>query len=98
MDADPDVFPFLQAAAEHNTLMELNANPARLDLNDVHLAAAKRHGIPIVISTDAHSVQDLDLMHYGVDQAGRGWLESGDVLNTLPLGDLQSWRMRRSRT
>ena len=73
----------MQAAKEQGTFLELNANPARLDLNDVHLAAAKRLAIPIVINTDAHSIDGLDVMRYGIIQARRGGLTSQDVANTL---------------
>ena len=72
------------AAKAHGKFMELNANPRRLDLNDVHCAAAKRHGIPIVISTDAHSISNLDLMRYGILQARRAGLTKEDVVNTRP--------------
>jgi DNA polymerase (family X) len=72
------------AAARHGTMMEINANPARLDLDDVAVAAAKRHGIPIVISSDAHSVGGLDVLRYGVLQARRGGLTAEDVANTRP--------------
>jgi DNA polymerase (family 10) len=72
----------MKAAKESGTLMELNANPARLDLNDLHLAAAKRMGIPIVISTDAHSTTGLDVMRFGIKQARRGGLTRKDVANT----------------
>ena len=79
-----DMEQVFEAAAKHKKLLELNANPARLDLNDLHCAAAKRHGIPIVISTDAHSIDGLDVMQYGVLQARRGGLTAPDVANTLP--------------
>ena len=79
-----DMEQVFDAAAKHKKLLELNANPARLDLNDLHCAAAKRHGIPIVISTDAHSIDGLDVMQYGVLQARRGGLTAPDVANTLP--------------
>ena len=72
----------MKAAKSNGTLMELNANPARLDLNDNHLAAAKRLGIPIVISTDAHSIDGLDVMRFGITQARRGSLTRHDVANT----------------
>jgi DNA polymerase (family 10) len=78
----------LACAAEHDVAMELNAHPHRLDLRDVDLIAAKRAGVKIVISTDAHSTSDLDLMPYGVEQARRAWLEPADVLNTLAAGEL----------
>jgi DNA polymerase (family 10) len=77
-----DIEQVIAAAARHGKLLELNANPMRLDLNDVHCAAAKRHGVPIVISTDAHSTAGLDVMRYGILQARRGGLTSADVANT----------------
>jgi DNA polymerase (family 10) len=77
-----DIDAVLKAAAKAGKFMELNANPARLDLNDVHLAAAKRLGIPIVISTDAHTTDGLDVMRYGITQARRGGLTKADVANT----------------
>ncbi len=72
----------MKAAKRTGTLLELNANPARLDLNDVHLAQAKRMGIPIVISTDAHSIDGMDVMRFGIKQARRGGLTKADVANT----------------
>tara|TARA_R110002073_G_scaffold73085_17_gene178880 strand:+ start:35189 stop:36910 length:1722 start_codon:yes stop_codon:yes gene_type:complete len=84
-----DIDAVMTAAKANGTLMELNANPARLDLNDVHLAAAKRHGIPIVISTDAHSTDGLDVMRYGIKQARRGGLTKDDVANTRPWSEMK---------
>jgi DNA polymerase (family 10) len=81
---DVDIEQIIVAAAEQGKLLELNANPARLDLNDVHLAAASRHHVPVVISTDAHSIAGLDVMRYGVLQARRAGLTRNDVANTLP--------------
>ena len=78
-----DMDTVMDAVKEHGKLMELNANPARLDLNEIHLAAAKRRGIPVTISTDAHSIQGFDVMRYGILQARRGGLTSKDVANTL---------------
>jgi DNA polymerase (family 10) len=72
------------AAAKRGTFLEINANPARLDLDDVACAAAKRHGIPIVISSDAHSTSGLDVLRYGILQARRGGLKAADVANTRP--------------
>jgi DNA polymerase (family 10) len=63
-------------------LLEVNAQPDRLDLNDLHIQMAKRAGVKLVIGTDAHRVQELDCMRYGVDQARRGWCEANDVANT----------------
>ena len=87
---DVDMEAVLQAAAEHHTLLELNANPARLDLNDVHCAAAKAKGIPITINTDAHSIEGLDVMRCGIMQARRGGLTATDVANTMAWADLRA--------
>ncbi|MEQ8848603.1 DNA polymerase/3'-5' exonuclease PolX [Botrimarina sp.] len=71
----------IAAAAEHGKLLELNANPMRLDLDDIHCAAAKEAGVPIVISSDAHSPAGLDVLRYGVLQARRAGLTREDVAN-----------------
>ena len=72
----------MAAAKKHGKLLELNSNPMRLDLNDVYCAAAKQHGIPIVINTDAHSPDGLDVLRYGILQARRAGLTKADVANT----------------
>ncbi|MFK7769494.1 MAG: DNA polymerase/3'-5' exonuclease PolX [Mariniblastus sp.] len=77
-----DIDAVFQAAKENRKLVELNANPIRLDLNDVYLLAAKTHGIPVVINTDAHRPGGLSNMKYGIKQARRGCLTAGDVANT----------------
>lgn len=92
-----DVEEVLKAAAALGVAVELNASPHRLDLSDLHAARARDLGVPVVISTDAHSVQQLDWMHYGVEQARRAGLEAGDILNTRPLGAFQSWLRGRRR-
>ena len=91
-----DVEAMLEAAAEHQVAVELNANPRRLDLNDVHVHRAKELGVQVVISTDAHSPAGLADMRFGVDQARRGWLESADVLNARTLGEFRAWLARRA--
>jgi DNA polymerase (family 10) len=85
---DVDIDSVFQAAKETGTLLELNANPIRLDLNDRYLLAAKTHGIPIVINTDAHKIAGLTNMKYGIKQARRGCLKKGDVANTKTLKQL----------
>ncbi len=85
-----DLEAVMQAAVDNGKLLELNANPARLDLHDVHLAAAKKYGIPIVISSDAHSVDGLDVLKYGVLQARRGGLTAADVVNTKSWDAIES--------
>jgi len=80
--ADVGYDEVFKAAADHGVMMEINAHPSRLDLDDIHAAAAKDHGIPIVISTDAHSCHGLNVMQYGVYQAQRAGLTKQDVANT----------------
>jgi len=77
-------------AAKHNVALELNSSPERLDLSDVLLRAAKAKGCRFVISTDAHHPKHLLNMRYGILTARRGWLEKGDVLNTLPLSQFEA--------
>jgi DNA polymerase (family 10) len=84
-----DLEAVMKAAKKHGKFLELNAHPTRLDLDDVACAAAKRHGIPIVISTDSHNVPGLAAMRYGVQQARRGGLTAADVANTRPWGEVK---------
>ena len=88
----------LQAARDLDVAVEINANPSRLDLNDVHAHRAKELGVKVCINTDAHSVQRLDHMSYGVDQARRAWLNKEDVLNTMTLAQFLMWLERREGT
>jgi DNA polymerase (family 10) len=81
-----DMEAVLNAAARHGVAVECNASPERLDLKDTYLRMAKDRGVPIVISTDAHTASMLHFMKYGVQMARRGWIGKKDVLNTLPLG------------
>lgn len=80
----------ISAAAENGKLLELNANPARLDLNDLNVSAAKRRGVSIVISSDAHSTSGLDVLKYGILQARRGGLTRDDVANTRSWDEVKS--------
>jgi DNA polymerase (family 10) len=80
---DADMEAIFREAARRGVAMEINAHPVRLDLNDQHARMAKEFDVPIVISTDTHILANLDYMAYGVGVARRGWLEKGDVLNTL---------------
>jgi len=84
-----DFEPVMRAAAERGCALELNAQPDRLDLPDVRCRMARDMGVKVAISTDSHSTVELDFMRFGVDQARRGWLEPGDVLNTRSLGELR---------
>ena len=82
---DYEMEKIFDAAKKHGVVMECNAHPDRLDLKDVHLRAARDRGVKFVISTDAHTTENLKLMKYGVTTARRGWVEKKDVINTLPL-------------
>jgi DNA polymerase (family X) len=84
-----DMEAVIEAAAKTGTFLEINANPWRLDLNVPHAAAAKKAGVKLVISTDAHSTGGLDMMRCGVLQARRAGLEKEDVANTRSLAQLK---------
>ena len=86
-----DVEAVLEACAEHDVAVEINAHPRRLDLNDRHVFRARELGVRIVVNTDAHAVRGLDVMRFGVDQARRGWLQADHVMNTRPLADMLEW-------
>jgi DNA polymerase (family 10) len=91
---DVDMEAVIAAAARTGTFLEINANPWRLDLNELYAAAAKKAGVKIVISTDAHSTRGLDLMRCGVLQARRAGLEAGDIANTRSLTGLRKLMKR----
>jgi DNA polymerase (family 10) len=80
--ADLDMDAVLAAALETGVALEINAHPSRLDLDDVHARRAIDMGIKLSINTDAHSDTDMDLMHFGVSTARRGWVEADNVINT----------------
>ncbi len=84
-----DMERILERAKKAGCFVELNAHPDRLDLDDAHCMLAKQLGLKVAISTDAHSLTDLDFMRFGIGQARRGWLEPDDVINTRPLADLR---------
>jgi DNA polymerase (family 10) len=86
-----DMEALFEAALEYGVALELNAQPDRLDLNDVQVRRASELGVKVVINTDAHCVDHLRFMSYGVDQARRGWLEQRNVLNTMTWMQLQAW-------
>lgn len=80
---DVDMDEIFATAKKTGTAIEINAYPLRLDINDTYAKRAKEMGIPIVIATDTHVINQFDYMRYGVSIARRGWLEKDDVLNTL---------------
>ena len=85
---DLDMASVFEAAARTGTALEINSYPGRLDLNDINARAAKEAGVRMCINTDAHDVEQLFAMKYGVNVARRSWLERKDVLNSLPHEEL----------
>jgi DNA polymerase (family 10) len=79
-----DIEKVIEAAAASDTAMEINGNPHRRDLSDVHARLAAEAGVKIVLNTDAHAPVHFDFMVYAVATARRAWLEPNDVLNTGP--------------
>jgi DNA polymerase (family X) len=84
-----DMERVIAAAGELGCHLEINAQPDRLDLDDIHAQAAKLAGVRLAVSTDAHSVNGFRNMHFGIDQARRAWLTRDDVINTRPLPELR---------
>lgn len=84
-----------EAAERHGVALEINAFPNRLDLNDTLAREARRRGVWLVIDTDAHKVEHLAAMRYGVAVARRAWLTRADVLNTRSWADFSAWLSRR---
>jgi len=93
---DVDLDAVIKAAAEHGKFLELNAHSKRLDLTDVACAAAKKHGVKIVINSDAHRTSAFEMLRYGILQARRGGLTKQDVANTLTWPQLKKLIGRKS--
>lgn len=83
-----DFDKILRAAKETDTILEIDAYPERLDLNDINIRRAKEAGVKMVIDTDTHRKDQLRYMEFGVAQARRGWAEKRDIINTWPLEKL----------
>ena len=94
---DVDMARIVRRARERGVLLEVNAQPSRLDLTDVHCRMAKDEGALVSLDSDAHSVHDLDDLRFGIGQARRGWLEARDVANTRPLKELRTLLERRRK-
>jgi len=90
-----DMEAVLNAAAETGVALEINAHPARLDLDDIYARRANELGIPISLNTDAHSEEDMDLRFYGVAIARRAWLTKEDVINCWSTKKLLGWLKNR---
>jgi DNA polymerase (family X) len=84
-----DVERIVRHAKANGCCFEINSSPDRLDLSDEHARMAKESGVQVAVNTDAHSIKELAFITAGINQARRGWLEPGDVLNTRPLRELR---------
>jgi len=89
--ADLDMDVVLKAAAETGTALEINANPARLDLDDVQARRAIEMGIKLAINTDAHDADHMGFLPFGVATARRGWVTAADVINAWTPKQIQAW-------
>jgi DNA polymerase (family 10) len=94
--ADLDMEAVLRAAAESGTAVEINSDPRRLDLNDIHVRRAIELGVTLTISSDAHDAAGLELLRFGVATARRGWAAAGDVLNTRSVDEVLRWAAHRA--
>jgi DNA polymerase (family 10) len=86
---DFDLLRVLRHARQRGCFVELNAHPARLDLDDAACQMARTEGVLVSLNSDAHSALDFDDLHHGIGQARRGWLEKADVLNARTLEALR---------
>jgi len=93
-----DVERVIEKALETGTFLEINSQPDRLDLTDVHARAAREAGLKLVIDSDGHELGALDFVELGVGQARRAWLTKDDVLNTRTWKQIEKLRKKRPRT
>lgn len=94
--SDLDMDAIMAAAVEHDTALEINANPRRLDLDESHARRAQELGVKLAINTDAHDIDNLELMHFGVSNARRGWITPTSVINTWETNELLNWLSARN--
>ena len=95
--SDVDVERVIEKALETGTFLEINSQPDRLDLTDVHARAAREAGLKLVIDSDGHQLSALDYVELGVGQARRAWLTKDDVVNTRHLDAARASCGRRAR-
>ncbi|MCK9614875.1 MAG: DNA polymerase/3'-5' exonuclease PolX [Candidatus Omnitrophica bacterium] len=88
---DIDIDEICRAAADNQVALEINCYPQRLDLNDINVMRAKKHGVKLTLGTDSHQLNQLWSMELGVAVARRGWLEKGDIINCLSLNGVIKW-------
>jgi DNA polymerase (family 10) len=92
---DVDLEAVFAAARTHGKAVEINSSPERMDLSDVNARRAGALGLPVAVSTDTHSLRELDHLELGIGIARRAWLPPEQVLNTRPLDDLLAWARAR---
>jgi DNA polymerase (family 10) len=93
--AQIDVERVIEKALETGTFLEINSQPDRLDLTDVHARAAREAGLKLVIDSDGHQISALDYVELGVGQARRAWLTKEDVVNTRTWKQIEKLRKKR---
>ena len=91
-----DIEQIIEAAACCGVALEINAHPARLDLDWRHVKKARDHGVQIAVNTDAHSVAGLDHLGYGIGIARKGWLRATDIPNALGCEAIAAWLRRQT--
>jgi DNA polymerase (family 10) len=91
-----DLEALIEVCAENGTMLEINSNPDRRDLNEVNARSAAAGGVSLLINSDAHSTAGFEAIRYGVWTARRAWLTRADVANTLPWDELRK-RLKRAR-
>ena len=89
--ADLDMDAVFAAAHDTGTILEINANPYRLDLDDVHARRARDLGVRLSIDTDSHNAGDFEMLRYGISTARRAWVTPSDVINTWPTDQFIAW-------
>ena len=87
---DIDLDAVFDAAKKTGTIMEINSYPERMDLRDIHVRAAVKAGVKLVISTDAHNTDQLHFIKLGIGTARRGWAAKNDVINTRRLKEMMN--------
>jgi DNA polymerase (family 10) len=83
-----DMEKIMAGAKETGAILEINAYPERLDLNDENIRKAVAAGVKMSVGTDAHSIEHLHYLELGVAQARRGWAERKDIINTMSYPEL----------
>ena len=90
-----DLDRVIEKALETGTFLELNSQPDRLDLSDVHARAAREAGVKVVVDSDGHQVAALDYVELGVGQARRAWMTKEDVVNTRTWKQIEKLKKKR---